>query len=288
MKKLFSARDLALVIVGSFLFAASLNLFVVPFGLYNGGVVGISQLIRTMLTTYMGVSFSFDIAGIINLILNLPLFFIAIKYLNKKFFVGSVLSIVVQTLAFSFVVIPEVPIMDDVFASCAMGAVLSGVGSGLVLLSGSSAGGIDILGVFLSIKYKSFSVGKLGVGINSVIYGICAIVFDLRTALYSIIYSVIYSIAIDRTHLQNIDVSLMIFTKNKEVKKKILNDIVRGVTYWQGIGAYTDSETEVLVTIVSKYELVRVQKMIHDLDPKAFVIINEGLKISGGYEKRLL
>ncbi|MEG2328868.1 YitT family protein, partial [Anaerorhabdus sp.] len=116
----------------------------------------------------------------------------------------------------------------------------------------------------------------------------CAFLFELPVAIYSIIYQVMFSFVVDKIHFQNIEISAMIFTKNREIKHIINKEMVRGVTYWKGMGAYTDEETEVLVTIVSKYEIPQLQKIIYDLDPKAFVIITDGLKVTGGYEKRLI
>ncbi len=288
MKKLFTTQDLLYIVFGSVLFSASLNLFIVPLGLYNGGVVGISQLIRTLLVTQFNLSAEFDFAGIINLGLNLPLLFIAYKYLSKRFLAGSLLSIVIQTITFSLVPIPSIPILNDYLSSCIIGGILSGMGSGIVLLRSTSAGGVDILGVLLTLKAKGFSVGKLAMGINFVIYVICAMLFSLPTALYSIIFAVISSLALDRVHLQNIEVSLMIFTSNPEIKKDIINEFKRGVTHWKGIGGYTNQDKEVIVTIVSKYEVERIKKFVQTKDKQAFIIISEGLKVSGGYEKRLL
>ncbi|MBS5002857.1 YitT family protein, partial [Holdemania filiformis] len=107
-------------------------------------------------------------------------------------------------------------------------------------------------------------------------------------AIYSIIYAAVYSFVLDKVHLQNIEMSLMIFTKNPEIKSRILKDFVRGVTYWKGLGAYTQTETEVLVTIVSKDEVNDLRRMITQMDPKAFIIVNEGLQITGNFIKRLV
>ena len=288
MNKPLSKKDIAIILGGSVLFSFALNVFIVPLGLYNGGVVGISQLIRTMLVQYARIKVSFDIAGIINFILNLPLFFLAYRYLSKRFFYGSLLSIAAQTVAFSLIPIPQVPILEDPLAACVLGGILGGIGAGSVLITGTCAGGTDIMGVYLALKSKNFSVGKLSLAINILIYLVCAVLFNIPTALYSIIYAAIYSVAMDKVHLQNIEVSLMIFTHDQNIKQIIMKEFVRGVTYWKGQGAYTNTETEVLVTIISKYELDRVRKRVMELDPHAFVIVNEGLKVSGGYGKRLL
>ncbi len=280
--------DYTMILVGSALFAASINLFVVPVNLYNGGIVGLSQIIRSVLVSRMGMRFSFDIAGVINFLINVPLFFMAFRSLSRKFFLGTLLSLITQTVCFSLIPIPVVPILDDVLASLIIGAIVGALGIGMTLVSGASGGGTDIVGVYAALHWKAFSVGKIQLLFNALVYSLCAFLFDLPIAIYSIIYAAVYSFVLDKVHLQNIEMSLMIFTKNPEIKNRILKDFVRGVTYWKGLGAYTQTETEVLVTIVSKDEVNELRRMITQLDPKAFIIVNEGLQITGNFIKRLV
>ena len=288
MEKKLSVKDVVLLIVGSILFAASVNLFITPLNLYNGGIVGISQLIRTAIINLTGLKVNFDIAGLVNLCFNIPLFLLAYKVMHKKFFYGTLISVITQTLAFSLIPVPAVPIVDDVIASCAVGAGLGGVGIGLCLFTGCSGGGMDILSVYAAIKWKKLTVGNVQMVVNSVVYLICAFLFSLPTAVYSIIYMLMYTFVLDQMHWQNIDVSCMIFTHDPLVKEHVLYEMGRGVTCWKGIGAYTNTECEVLMIAVSKYEVDTLKKKVLAQDPKAFIIINEHSHITGGYEKRLL
>ena len=288
MKRHSQAYDYTMILIGSALFAASINLFVVPVNLYNGGIVGLSQIFRTVLVSRMNLNFSFDIAGVINFLINVPLFVMAYRSLSRKFFLGTLLSLITQTVCFSLIPIPAVPILDDVLASLIIGAIVGALGIGMTLVSGASGGGTDIVGVYAALHWKSFSVGKLQLLFNALVYCLCAFLFDLPIAIYSIFYAAVYSFVLDKVHLQNIEMSLMIFTKNPEIKSRILKDFVRGVTYWKGLGAYTQTETEVLVTIVSKDEVNDLRRMITQMDPKAFIIVNEGLQITGNFIKRLV
>ena len=288
MKRHSQAYDYTMILIGSALFAASINLFVVPVNLYNGGIVGLSQIFRTVLVSRMNLNFSFDIAGVINFLINVPLFVMAYRSLSRKFFLGTLLSLITQTVCFSLIPIPAVPILDDVLASLIIGAIVGALGIGMTLVSGASGGGTDIVGVYAALHWKSFSVGKLQLLFNALVYCLCAFLFDLPIAIYSIIYAAVYSFVLDKVHLQNIEMSLMIFTKKPEIKSRILKDFVRGVTYWKGLGAYTQTETEVLVTIVSKDEVNDLRRMITQMDPKAFIIVNEGLQITGNFIKRLV
>ena len=123
---------------------------------------------------------------------------------------------------------------------------------------------------------------------NAVLFTVCALLYNIEIAIYSILQVAVFSFVVDKTHLQNIEVSVMIFTHCPDVKTMIMQKQHRGVTYWHGIGAYTNKETEVLVSIVSKYEIPELQKKILELDPSAFIVVSQQLEVSGGFEKRLV
>lgn len=270
------------ITLGAALCALGINLFIVPVNLYNGGAIGIAQIIRTLLN----LNVSFDIAGIINLMINIPLFILAYKGVSRKFFVRTVYSLLVQTILFSFIVL-DAPIIEDRLAACLIGGIITAHGVGMTLRYGSSCGGIDILGVYYTSKKPDASVGQLSGIINGIIYAICAVLFDLPTAIYSIIYACIFSLVVDKAHHQNINVSVMIFSKVDYLQDLIMFDLKRGVTCWKGIGGYTDSSTNILYTVISKYEINQLKKCILEVDPKAFIIVTEGLNVTGNLEKRL-
>ncbi|MFQ7302972.1 MAG: YitT family protein, partial [Beduini sp.] len=119
------------------------------------------------------------------------------------------------------------------------------------------------------------------------VYSTCALLFDLQVAIYSIIYSAVYSIVVDKIHLQNINSSVMIFTKQENLYKKIIENLRRGTTYWKGTGGYTQTDTYVIVTVLSKYEIQQLKQLLTAEDPHAFIIVNNDLEIIGNYELRL-
>jgi hypothetical protein len=155
-----------------------------------------------------------------------------------------------------------------------------------LLKGGTSGGGQDIIGVALSKTHPNFSVGKISIAINAVIYGICFLLFDIQTVVYSMIYAVVNALALDYQHTQNINVQVMIFTKKEGITDKVIHELRRGLTYWQGSGGYTDEDTYVLTTMVTKYELPRLIEIVRSVDPNAFVMSNEGTKIYGNFQKR--
>lgn len=276
-------KNYGIILIGSFLFCAGLNWFIVPLGLYNGGTVGISQIIRTLLDINIG----FDIAGILNFMLNIPLLMLAFVHFGRALFFKTFFSIITQTIIFTYLPIPTQPIIEEYAVSCLMGGILAGAGVGITLRAGGSGGGLDILGLYLTKKSKDFSVGRFALIINAIIYSVCAILFELPVAIYSILYSMVYSMAIDKTHLQNINTSVMIFTKNKIICETILHELNRGVTYWKGVGGYTEVDTYVFYSVLSKYEVRILQENLKIQDPDAFVVVTEQDQVLGNFEIRL-
>lgn len=275
---------------GVLLYAIGVNLFIVPQGLYTGGLMGICQVIRTVLIEYMGLPFhGFDIAGLIYYVANIPLFIIAIRLLGRIFFAKTVICVTAMSFFLSVVYIPSLPIMDDKLASCLIGGILCGAGIGLCLKMGSSDGGTDILGVLLIRWKKDFSVGKVTFAVNIVLYSVCLFLFDVETVIYSLIFASVSSFAVDKVYSQNINVEVNVITKNScvEMEKEIFTKLERGITKWKALGAYTEKNAEVLYMVISKYEIGRLKYIIRKYDPNAFIVINEGVSVSGNFLKKL-
>lgn len=281
------SKQYSMILIGSFIFCLGTNIFIVPVNLYNGGVVGISQLIRTIMTDFLGFSKNIEIVGIINFLLNIPLLILAFSKISKSFFKKTLFSIIIQTLCFTLIPIPKTPIIDDFLTACIIGGAICGAGVGIILRSSGCSGGIDILGFYFSSKYKNFSIGKINIIVNAVLYVICGIMFNIQIAIYSVIYIIVFSFIIDRTHSQNINTMALVFTKCNDVPERILYEMGRGVTSWNGHGAYTKEETLIFVTVISKYEVNQIKEIVYEKDPKAFIIFSEGTGVLGNFEKRL-
>lgn len=279
-----------MAVVGMLVFSAGINFFIVPADLYNGGVMGISQIIRTVLVQYLHIfSGSTDIAGMINLLLNIPLFVIAYIFIGKNFFVRTIVCVLSQTIFLSILPIPSTPIVGDTLTASIIGGIFGGCGIGIALHSGGSSGGMDIVGMYFTKKYKDFSVGRVSLAVNAVVYGVCAILFGLQTAVYSIIYSAVSMLMSDKTHTQNINTEVQIFTKKEpeEILDYIVREFKRDATWWEVKGGYTESKTYMIVTVLSKYEYAHLHKDLKTIDEHAFVVAKDGMSISGKYEKHL-
>lgn len=279
------------IVLGVFIYSIGVNLFLQPLHLYSGGFMGFSQLARTLLIQKFGMNFgSFDLSGVIYYILNLPGIIIAIKTMRRRFVAKTLFTVTCITVMLSVIPIPSAPIMDDTLANCIISGVLAGIGVGLVLRMGACDGGMDLVGMIVIQNKGKFSIGKINIAANLVLYGLCLLLFDIPTVIYSLIYSVICSTACDRVHTQNINVQALIMTKMEDIRPlevEIMGQMKRGMTYWDARGAYTDEAVKVLMVVISKYEVAQLKSIVHQIDPHAFVMIDEGVSIDGHFLKKL-
>jgi len=272
--------DYCLVIFGSLLYAFTFNMLLIPSGLYIGNLTGIAKIILEVLQKYIpGLG---SVTGAILLSINLPLLLISYKSVNRKFMFKTIVSIVSMTIAMSLIpvrlIIPE---MDNLLTVCLVGGSLAGFGAGLCLRAGGSSGGVDILAVYISLKHNRFSVGRVSLIISLIVYGYALFANPPLIMVYSVIFTLIYTFMMDRTHYQNVKVNVIVITSKREILPFITQEIERGATYWDGKGAYTDSEFLVISAVVSKYELNHLRRGVLELDPKAFIIENNAINVTG-------
>ncbi len=291
MNKNLQERAIQLIYIlgGSLIYAFGFNTFIVPLNLFSGGPLGIAQLLSYLFIEILHWDFlrTVNIASIIYFILNIPLLYAGYRVLGKKFTVKTLTMVALQSTMLLFLPIPKVPIIDDYLTACIVGGIVCGTGSGLVLRGHACSGGLEIVGLICSKIYKNMSVGKITILINAIIYAVCLALFDLEIVIYSLIFATVASLTTDKIHIQNINVSVLIFSKKKGIASEIMRQLKRGVTCWDGEGAYTHEKEHILYVIVSKYEVGRIKQIVREIDPQAFVSITEGSMVMGNYEKRL-
>ena len=291
MKNNFDKRlidKIFLTVIGNFIYAAGVDLAITPLHLYSGGFTGIAQLIRTFLLEVIHIPQigGIDYMGIIYFLINMPFFILAYKIMGRKFCITTLISIGMASAFLSLIPIPTTPIIEDTMLAAIVGGLGSGVGAGMVLRAGSSQGGQDLLGVCLAKTAPNFKVGTIGIIISVMIYSVCLFLYDITTVLYSIVFAVVTGICINRVHVQNIKMQAMIFTKNEGMADAIMSEMKRGVTTWEGMGAYTKEDSHVIVTVLSKYEEPILKDIVAKIDPNAFVIIQENTRVLGNFQKR--
>lgn len=275
--------------LGSLIYASGLNVLITPLGLYNGGFMGIAQLIRTFLVRaiHIPIPSGVDLAGILYFILNVPLFYLGYRVMGKAFALKSLFGVGIISLCLVLVRVPSAPIIEDYLTACIIGGIIAGCGSGIILRSRSTAGGPDIIGICCAKKYPNLSVGKVNIILNLFVYSICLFMYNVEIVVYSLIYATVFSLTVDKVHIQNINTSVMIFTKKTGISRAIMEQTGRGVTNWDGEGAYTNKTSYILLVVISKYEVSQIKHIVRSIDPNAFMIFTEGCSVEGNFEKRL-
>ena len=275
-------------IVGAgLLYSLGINLFVVPAGLYTGGIMGLSQLIRTFLLRATGWTPPIDIAGLINYAINLPMLLLAWRKLDRRVVLKTLLSVTGTTVFLSLV--PRMDILSgDQLARCLIGGMLCGGGIGLLLWMGGTSGGMDLLGMMLIKSGSHTSIGHVNLCWNLMLYAICACAFSLSTAIYSILFSFISTTAMDKLHMQNINVEVTVVSKviSPEMEHEILVDLHRGITRYEGVGEYTGEPVHIFYILVTKYEISR-RAIVCKHDPHAFIVAKDGAVVYGNYKRKI-
>ena len=266
MKLFRKAMDILLVLVGNVLMSIGVGAFILPAGLMIGGATGIGLIV----SHYWGIPVSSLVA-----VYNAVMFLIGAVFLGKHFAATTLIS----SFLFPFLLgqieaVVQSPLTSDLLLSVILGGVLSGLGIGIVIRAGSSTGGNDIPMLLLN--------KKLGVPISAAMYSLDFIILclqlpysSLEIALYSIVLIATYSIMADKASTLGkgrIQVRI-ISSEHKKISRAIQEQIDRGVTLYRIEGGNTSQESCEVMTVVSGRELNRLNRLIMEIDPQAFIMI---------------
>ena len=230
----------------------------------------------------LGLITPFD-TGLLNFVLNLPLLVIGTLKLGKRFIIFTILSVIVTSLA--LYIIPVTPIASEPILSSIFGGVMGGLGVGVILRASGSSGGFDILAVLLTRK-KDIPLGSILSGLNAIVVIFSGFIFGWDSALNTLIGIYASGKVIDTIHTSHIKLTLMIVTKKgEEIQKKLLENFFRGITIMDGYGAYTGENKKILMTVITRYQLIDIKKLIKETDPQAFVNITETKEVLGSFDR---
>ena len=277
-------------LAGELICAVALNLFLMPMHLYSGGIMGLCQLISSIAQMVLQVDFgSRNVAGILYFLANIPILLLAFRSIGREFFLKTVICTSAYSFFCSVIPVATTPIVEDYLTCSLLSGILVGIGCGMVLTCGGSSGGLDIVGLCLSKRGSSFTVGKFSLTFNFFLYTACLILFSPEVAIYSVIYNFFTSMVLDRMHQQNVSVQALIFTREDEtlLSRFIIDKLGRSVTYWTGTGAYTGEGVHVLCVCLSKYEIEELLHAVQSIDPHAFLTVQEGARVYGNFPKKL-
>ncbi|SDZ74276.1 Uncharacterized membrane-anchored protein YitT, contains DUF161 and DUF2179 domains [Thalassobacillus cyri] len=277
----FEAKRIVVVIFGAILNALALNMFLIEANVYASGFTGVAQLTASILKDFLGVPGIST--GLLLFVLNIPVAILGWYKVGKGFTVYSALSVAFTTVFLGF--IPVKQLSEDIILNAVFGGVLGGAGVGLTLKWGASTGGLDIVAMVLS-RMKDRPIGIYFLILNSGIIALAGLLYEPENALYTLLTLYVSTRVIDAIHTRHEKLTAMIITtKAAELEKAIHSKMVRGITTLPARGAFTQQDKNMLVMVITRYELYDLQGIINEVDPQAFTNIVQTTGIFGFFRK---
>ena len=267
--------DILVIIIGSFISSLGVNLFLSNAKLLSGGVTGIALILQYLWEVPSGITV---------FLLNIPLFFVSYKYLNKRFTIYTAIGM----LSFSTALMITKPLstlvqVDDMLLYCIYGGVLSGIGSGLIFYRNGSTGGTDIITMVIRKKYSNFDIGQVGFAFNLIIVTVSIFIFGLPRALYTLISMFITSTILDKVlnGFTSKKLLLILTEKEDDIINYVIKDMNRGITALMAEGGYTRDKKRLLYVAVTTSQMISLKTKILRFDPKAFITIIDVSEVKG-------
>jgi uncharacterized membrane-anchored protein YitT (DUF2179 family) len=274
MNRMRILRKLFFIVLGNLLCAIAFNGFFIPSQLLSGGVGGIALMLRYLLDIPTGITV---------FLINVPIFIIGAKMVDREFIIYAFISMVAfSTLLTVTAGIGGYFVMEDILLGAIFGGVLNGVGMGLMFRNRLCQGGLDIIATIIKKKFNlNISTGLMI--LNTTIVSLSSVLFGFSSAMYTIISMYVGYQVVDKVQMGlNVRKNVFIISdKSDELSDEILTSLHRGVTLLEGTGAYTKQGKKVIYCIVNSNEVVKLKALVDKIDPAAFLTINDVVEVRG-------
>ena len=274
-KALQSALWFLRIILGCIVFSLGFDLFLGPNDLNTSGISGLAMIVVHIL--------GFGSIGTITMLINLPLFALGGIKIGRKFFVGSLVGMLASSVALDVFSGLPVPQADPLLAAL-YGGVLCGLGLGVVFAAGASTGGSDIIVRLIKRRWPHFQIGTISIGFDLVVAVLTGLAFwDMSKALYSGVALFVTGQVVDAV-VYRFDYSKVALVVSKEydaIANAIAQELDRGATFLHGEGTYSHQETKVILTAVKKQQLAELKRIVVEIDPNAFIVVQEAHQVLG-------
>ena len=259
------------MVIGAFIAAFSLEVFLVPNHIIDGGVIGVAILVANL----FGESLMYPLV----VILNLPFIYLAARYISKIMVVQMVIALLFFAAIGPWIGHSDLsffqPYRGDLLEIVVIGGLLLGFGVGLIIRSGGCLDGTEILGLIINKKF-GISVGNVVLATNTVIFSIAGFVFgDWHPPIQSLITFFVVIKIMDMV-IMGIDEmkSIMIFSSRpKDIGHDLMHNMGLGLTYIQGRGGFSGESKEILFLMAERLQLAEIKDTVHARDPEAFIAI---------------
>lgn len=266
------------IVLGSFMYACGISLFLDPNNLAPGGLIGIAVILNRLLGLETGTLF---------FLLNIPVVCLGLWKFGPRFIGSTFFAIAINSMFTNDMAGFGVVTTDPLLASLA-GSILVGAGIAFVFRSGATTGGIDIIIKIIRMKYKHLKTGHLFLSIDIVIVVISGFVFqDFNIVMYALIAVVVSGRVIDYVLYGGDEAKLIYVISDHadQIADRILKEMSVGATFLKGQGAFTGNDKKVILCAVRKNQSPKLEEIVKSEDKKAFLIISSAHEIYGeGYK----
>lgn len=277
----FILKKMGIIIIGTFLYAAGISLFLDPNKLAPGGVVGLSVIASHSIGGTTGTWY---------FLINIPIIILGWWKFGGKFIIYSFYAIAVNSIFTNlFGMLP--PVTDNLFLAAIAGSVLVGTGISLVLRVGATTGGMDIIIKLFRKKYPAIKTSTLFIIVDIIIVTISGFVFqDFNIAMYAFITVVLNGRVMDYILYGNDEAGLIyiVSDRTEQIIRRILEELDIGATILTGKGAYSNKEKKIIMCVVKKRGIPNLEEVIKQEDSQAFIIITAADEIYGEGHKNIL
>lgn len=262
-------------VLGSAMFAVGFALFLQPNDMNSGGISGLAMIIVELL--------DFGSVGTLSILINLPLFLLGGLKIGKRFFAGSLLGMILSSVLIDMIAAFPMPQTDPLIGAI-YGGVVCGLGLGIVFTAGTSTGGSDILVRLLKLRFRNVPIGQISMSFDAIVVVLTGLVFhDVTKALYTGVAVFVCGQVIDAVvyRFDYSKVALIISNKHEAITKVINEDLDRGATYLSGEGGYSGEPKKVILTVVKKQQIADLKRLVVEIDPDAFIVVQEAHQVLG-------
>lgn len=268
------ALEYIYIIIGAFLMAVSTALFLLPNQLSTGGISGISTILYYLCNYPVGLTM---------LLINVPLFVIAMVKVNKRLFFKSILGTVLLSV---FIDLLEklLPITNDRFLACIYGGIIMGIGTAIILKAGASTGGTDLLSYVIRAYNNKFKSSRVIIIADTIIIFFNIIFFrEIEIGLYSVIAIYLMGKMIDIIFegIYFTKIMFIISEKYEEISKEIGILVKRGSTGIYSKGMYSGKQNVMLFCVASRKEVAEIKQIIKQIDKNAFIVTTDAIETLG-------
>ena len=262
-------------LLGSAVFALGFAMFLEPGDMSAGGISGLALAIVAI--------FGVGSVGTISILINLPLFLLGGMKIGKRFFAGSLIGMITSSLLIDQFSRFAIHGLDPLLAVL-YGGTVCGLGLGLVFVTGTSTGGSDIMVRLLKRKYRNVPIGQISMVFDGLVVVLTGVVFrDVSKALCTGVTVFLCGKVIDAV-IYKFDYSkvvLIISDYHEEIAHQIDVQLERGATFLHAEGSYSHAPKKVVLAAVKKQQLAELKELVVEIDPKAFIIVQEAHQVLG-------